>query len=184
MGLKKNIDLNVYLPMPIAIVGTMFQGKPNFSTIAWMSRVNADPPMIGFAISKHRLTGDAVLLNKEFSVNIPGKNLTRETDYVGMVSAKRTDKSDVFNYTFGNQKKSPLIENAPLNLECKLVEKIILPSNLWIVGEITSVWCDPEMLTNGNPDYNKMKSIILTMPDNKYRTIGKEYADAWKINSL
>lgn len=184
MGLKKNIDLNVQFPMPVAIVGTMFQGKPNFSTIAWLTRVNVNPPMLGFAVSKLRLTADAVLLNKEFSVNIPSKNQIRETDYVGMVSAKRSDKSEVFDYTFGNQKKSPLIEGAPLNLECKLVEKIELPSNWWIVGEITNVWCAEEVLTNGHPDYSKMKSFILTMPDNKYRTVGKDFADAWKVNDL
>ena len=184
MGLKKNIDLNVQFPMPIAIIGTMFQGKPNFSTVAWMTRVNANPPMLGFAISKNRLTADAVLLNKEFSVNIPTKSMIRETDYVGMVSSKRTDKSEVFDFTFGDQAKSPLIEKAPLNMECKLVEKIELPSNWWIVGEITKVWCMEEALTNNNPDYAKMKSFILTMPDNKYRVIGKDFADAWKVNEL
>lgn len=184
MGLKKNIDLNVQLPMQVAIIGTMFHGKPNYSTIAWMSRVNASPPMIGFAISKLRLTGDAVLLNKEFSINIPGKNMIRETDYVGMVSAKRTDKSEVFDYTFGDQKKSPLIEKAPMNIECRLVEKIDLPSNWWIVGEITRVWCDPALLTNENPDFIKMKSLLLTMPDNKYRALGKEVGDAWKVKNI
>lgn len=184
MGIKKNIDLNVQFPMPIAIVGTMFQGKPNFSTIAWLTRVNANPPMLGFAISKTKLTADAIILNKEFSINIPNKNQIRETDYVGMVSGKRTDKSEIFEIAFGDQKKTPLIEDAPLNLECKFVDKIELPSNWWIIGEITKVWCMEEALTNGVPDYAKMKSLVLTMPDNKYRLVGKDIADAWKVTKL
>lgn len=184
MAIKTNIDTNVQLPMPIAIIGTMFHGKANFSTVAWITRVNSVPPMIGFAISKNSLTANAVLINKEYSVNIPHKNQIREADYVGMVSARSADKSEVFDFNFGDQKKSPIIENSPLNMECKLIEKIELPSNWWIVGEITSVWCDPNVLTNDIPDYNKMKGLIITMPDNKYRLIGKAFADAWKVKKL
>jgi len=34
--------------------------------------------------------------NRAFSVNIPPESLVVETDYVGIVSGKKTDKSNVF----------------------------------------------------------------------------------------
>lgn len=182
--MKKSINPNVQFPMPVAVVGTMFQGLPNYSTVAWISRVNVSPPMIGFGISKSSMTARAVLLQKEFSVNFPSMNQMREVDFVGMVSQKNVDKSDVFKFNFGELEKAPFIRDAPISMACKLVERIELPSNLWIVGEIVDAQCAEEFLVNGVPDYVKMKSYMITMPDNTYHAIGKDLGKAWTVKRL
>lgn len=182
--MKKSISPNVHFPMPVAVIGTMFQGEPNYSTVAWISRVNVSPPMIGFGISKNSVTAKAVLLQKEFSVNFPGKDLMREVDFVGMVSRKNVDKSDIFNFSLGDCKKAPLIDKAPVNIACKLIDRIELPSNLWIVGEIVDAWCAEEFISEGIPDFVKMKSYLITMPDNNYHAIGKDLGKAWTVKHL
>lgn len=46
---KVKLDSNVFLyPMPVVLVGAEVQGKPNFMTVGWVSRVNLKPPMGAF----------------------------------------------------------------------------------------------------------------------------------------
>ncbi len=181
---KISIDTNVQFPMPIAIVGTEFMGKPNFMTVGWISRVNAAPPMLGFAIRKNRRTAKSIMQQKQFSVCFPGKELVRKADYVGMVSADVADKSDVFKVEYGELRKAPLIKDAGLCMECKLVDIHDYPSNTFIVGEITAAWCNKEFMIGNAIDFVKMRSFFLTMPDNKYWGFGKCYANAWEVKAL
>lgn len=48
---KSRIGNNVFFPMPVTLVGTIVQGKANFMTVAWVSRVNAQPPEVGIGIN-------------------------------------------------------------------------------------------------------------------------------------
>ncbi len=59
---KQNIDTNVYLyPMPVVLLGAEVQGKPNFMTVGWVSRVNFKPPMIAVGINKAHYTPGGIL---------------------------------------------------------------------------------------------------------------------------
>jgi flavin reductase (DIM6/NTAB) family NADH-FMN oxidoreductase RutF len=42
------IDNNVFIPMPVTLVGCLLKGRANFMTAGWVSRVNANPPWIGW----------------------------------------------------------------------------------------------------------------------------------------
>ncbi|MBW2337386.1 MAG: hypothetical protein JRF47_11630 [Deltaproteobacteria bacterium] len=48
-------------------------------------------------LPKPHYTNPGIRKNKAFSVNIPSENLVVETDYAGLVSGKKTDKSDLFD---------------------------------------------------------------------------------------
>lgn len=181
---KISIDTNVHIPMPVAIVGTEFMGKPNFMTVGWITRVNASPPMVGFAIRKNRRTARSIVQNKQFSICFPGKDLVRKADYVGMVSADMEDKSDVFQVEYGDMEKAPLIKEAGLCMECKFVEQHEYPSNIFIVAEIVSAWCNKDLVIGNAIDFVKMRSFFLTMPDNKYWGFGRSYGNAWEVKSL
>ncbi len=184
MNEKVHISPNVQIPMPVAIIGTEFMGKPNFMTVGWISRVNASPPMIGFGVRTNRRTANAIMQHKEFSINIPGKDIVRETDYVGMVSSDVVDKSEVFKVDYGILKSAPLIREAGLSLECKLVDMHHYPSNTFIVGEIVSAWANKNLVHENEIDFARMKAFFLTMPDNRYWSMGKSFADAWEIKQL
>jgi flavin reductase (DIM6/NTAB) family NADH-FMN oxidoreductase RutF len=43
---------NVYIPMPVVLVGTDIKGRANFMTVGWASGANANPPMIPVGINK------------------------------------------------------------------------------------------------------------------------------------
>jgi len=163
----------------MVIVGSKFKDKANFMAVAWVSRVNFDPAVYSVAIGQNHLTHDCILENKCFSINIPGKDLVEKTDYVGIVSGKKEDKSGIFTVYYEKNKNIPLIEEAALSMECKLLDYVKLSSNTIFLGEITGAYCKQEFLTNGIPDFKRIDCFILTMPDNIYWGLGENFGSAW-----
>ena len=183
MRKKVKLGKNAFLyPMPVALVGTKFEGKTNFMTVSLITRVNASPAMIAFASHKTHKTNKAIAANASFSVNFPGRDLAVETDFCGLASSERTDKSGVFDIFYGSNPDCPMIENCPLSMECVLVQTIELPSNLLFIAEIKASYSDEKFLNSeGQPDIAKMKCFTLTMPDNNYWAVGKQIGKAWKL---
>ena len=100
---KIKIDNNAFVyPMPMVLAGTMVSGKANFMAVGWVSRVNFKPPLIAIALGPHH-TNKGIDENRAFSVNIPGLALMEKTDYCGLVSGAKTDKSQVFDLFFGQR---------------------------------------------------------------------------------
>ena len=50
-------------PMPVVLVGAMIKGKPNFMAVDWVSRVNANPPMLAIGINKAHHTPEGIKEN-------------------------------------------------------------------------------------------------------------------------
>jgi flavin reductase (DIM6/NTAB) family NADH-FMN oxidoreductase RutF len=176
---KIKIEKNVFIPMPMSILGVNFNGKENYMAVGWISRANANPPMFMLGIGNHHYTLKGIEENKEFSVNFPGEDLLIKTDYVGIYSGDKVDKSKVFKATYGELKNAPLIEECPLNFGCKLVDIIKLPTNSVVIGEIIEVFCKKEFYKGKNFNFNEMKAFFLTMPDNKYWSFGNQIGKAW-----
>lgn len=179
--MKKLIDNNAFLyPMPTVLVGSMVNEKPNFMTVGWVSRVNYQPPMMGIALGPH-LTNQGIIENKVFSINIPNISLMEKTDYCGIFSGNKVDKSRIFDVFYGSLAKAPLIGECPVSMACRLHETVKLPSNTLFIGEIVEAYCDEACLTDGNPDIRKIRPFTLTMPDNNYWSIGETAGKAWKV---
>ncbi|WFN33985.1 flavin reductase family protein [Methanogenium sp. S4BF] len=179
---KIPIGRNVFIcPMPVTIVGTRLNNRPNFLTVGWVTRVNVSPPMIAIGIKKSNASADGILMHKAFSVNFPGTDLIEETDYCGLVSGRDKDKSRLFDIFYGDLKNAPMIKNCPITLECLLTETIDLPTNYLFIGEIKGAYGDENCFTSGKPDVAEIKPLLLTMPDNAYWEVGKYLGRACKI---
>jgi flavin reductase (DIM6/NTAB) family NADH-FMN oxidoreductase RutF len=176
---KKQIGQNFFIPMPVVLVGTLVKGKANFMTVGWCARANANPPMILCGIGNHHYTPKGIAETKTFSVNIPSSDLLEKTDYCGIVSGEKTDKSTVFDVFYGTLKTAPMIKECPVTLECRLVQTVPLPTNTLFVGEIVGAYADGNVIRDGIPDFTAIDPLFLTMPDNRYWTIGKYAGDAW-----
>lgn len=178
---KIKIDNNAFIyPMPMAIVGSVVHGKANFMAVGWISRVNFKPPMIAIALGPHH-TNKGIEEHKVFSVNIPGIPLVEKTDYCGLVSGSKTDKSEIFNVFYGDLKAAPLIKECPVCMACKVYDAVKLPFNTLFIGEIVEVFSEDRYLTDGIPDVTKIRPFTLTMPDNNYWEVGKNIGKAWSI---
>ncbi|UCG54448.1 MAG: flavin reductase family protein [Dehalococcoidia bacterium] len=169
-------------PMPVFLVGVNVNDKPNFITIAWGGVAGERPPMISIAVRHNRYTLKGIKQNSNFSVNIPSEDIVVATDYCGIVSGAQSDKVTIcsFDIFYGKLLKAPMIEQCPLNLECKLVHLIDLGSHALIIGSIEETYIDQTCLTNGRPDVTKIKPFIYSAGyKNQYQAFGDFIASAF-----
>ncbi len=171
---------NVFVyPMPVALLGSHVKGKPNFMALGWFSRVNANPPLIGCGVGNHHHTTLGIRESRTFSINVPDASMIREVDYCGLVSGSNVDKSALFSVFYGETGTTPMIRECPLCLECRLVGSMQHTTNEFFVGEIVASWTSERFMTEGKLDIRKMNPLLLTMPDNRYWTVGEEVGAAW-----
>ena len=171
-------------PMPTLLVGTHVDDKPNFMTVAWSGIANAEPPMISIAIRHNRYTHKGICQNLTFSVNVPSTDLVKETDYCGSVSGSKVNKAEVcrFKIFYGKLNGAPLIEQCPINLECKVVHILDLGSHSLVIGGIEETHLSDACLTDGKPDVNKIRPFIYTRtPIQEYVAFGQVIGKAYRI---
>lgn len=171
-------------PLPIVLVGSSVDGKPNFMAVAWCGIVNSRPPMISVALQHPRHTLKGIQQNNTFSVNVPSVEQVKETDYCGTVSGGNTDKvADCkFQLFYGKLPTAPLINQFPVNLECRVVQTLNLGSHVLVIGQIEEVYVTDSCLTDGQPDADKIKPFVwATGVGNQYRELGKPIGQAFSI---
>ena len=168
-------------PMPAFVIGANVDGKPNFMTAAWSGIAGSNPPMITVALQHHRHTLKGMKQNMTFSVNVPSVDLAKETDYCGVVSGSKTDKvADChFKVFYGKLTTAPMIEQFPVNLECKVMHILDLGSHELVVGRIEETYISEECLKDGKPDVNKIKPIVYA--GRRYMALGEAVGGAFTI---
>jgi len=178
---KITIDKSGFcLPWTQTLLGSHVNGKVNFMALDWLTRATYQPAMLGICVGKGHATNEAIHKTGEFSVNVPSTDMVTIMDYCGITSAKNADKSGLFEVFYGDLKAAPMIAACPLNIECKLVQAVDLPSNTFFIGEIRNVYSEERYLTDKKPDPKKMRPFLLTMPDNRFWALGDQVGNAWK----
>ena len=180
---KKTLDgINALYPTPTVLVGAVVDGKINFITIAHIGIVNhARPYLISLSSAKVHYTNAGIRENKAFSVNIPSENLVVETDYAGIVSGKKTDKSNLFETFDGQLENAPMISECPVNMECRLYDIYDTPTHDLIIGEIVETYAHESVLTEGKIDLSKLKPLLFDMSSIKYWSVGEVIESCWKV---
>jgi flavin reductase (DIM6/NTAB) family NADH-FMN oxidoreductase RutF len=179
--MKKVIEQKNLFCFPWAqtILGSHLNGKINFMALDWLTRVNFKPAMIGICVNKGNASNGAIKTTGEYSVNLPSTKMVEITDYTGLVSGKRVDKSELFEVFYGELKAAPMIASCPLSMECKVTQTVDLPTNSFFIAEIVNIYCEDSYVTDGNPDFKKIDPFLLTMPDNHFWSIGECIGKAW-----
>jgi len=161
-------------PVPV-VLATCGTEKPNVITLAWVGTVCSDPPTIGIGVRPGRYSHALIEEAGEFVINIPGEDLLEVTDRCGHVSGRDIDKFAAFDLTPepASEVGTPLIAECPVNMECKVVQKIPLGAHDLFLGEIVAVHVDEAVLdeTGRHIDYGKAKPFVLTFAE--YRRLGE-----------
>lgn len=169
-------------PMPVVLVGAEVGGKPNFMAVAWFSKVNYDPPMMMAAIGKRQYTGEGIVENGWFSVNLPGGDLVAETDYCGIVSGRVEDKARLFEVFYGESGKAPMIMGCPVNFELRLAETVELSRTNLFIGEVVGAYVDEDRRSGEVPDLPLVEPLLLVeSPPSNYYGLGPHLARAYEV---
>ena len=171
-------------PTPALLVGANVDGRPNFMPAAWGGVANSEPPMISVAIRPGRYTHKGISQNLTFSVNIPSVDLLKETDYCGIKSGAKVNKTEVcqFRVFYGKLGNAPLIEQCPVNLECRVVHTLSLGSHSLFIGRVEETHISETCLTDGKPDVDKIRPFLYVVePTRQYRALGQVLAGAFRV---
>ena len=182
---KNKIRIGPYLyPMPVVLIGANVNDKANFMPIAWTCIVEHKPSMIILSSSQTHYTNEGIKENKTFSINFTSEDLVIPVDYCGLKSGRNIDKSKIFSVFYGDLNTAPMVEESPVNIECK-VDQIIdnQKGHDLIIGEMVNIFSEDKFLTNGIPDVKKFKPLIFTMNDNNYWKLGDHIGRAWSIGN-
>jgi len=178
---KKRITGRPFVfPMPTTLVGANVAGKPTYEAVAWCNMAASNPPIIFISSNKRHYTNIGIKENKTFSVNIPSEELLKATDYCGLVSGHKVDKSKIFQTFYGELGTAPMIQECAVNMECELYQLVELPRNDIFFGKIVAAYAEDKYLTEGAPDLRKFKPIIYSWSDD-YWKLGAPLAKAFAV---
>ena len=163
---------NVLNPLPVALVGALVDGKPNFLVIGYIAPFNFGKHIF-FSLYKKRYTRIGIHENMTFSVNIPNQSLMEKVNICGSKSGRNYDKSSLFEVFYGEVGTAPMISDCPLNMECRVAEILDYDPNEGIIGEVVTSYVNRDTLVEGKLDLREVNPIIWTIGgDFNYYAIG------------
>lgn len=191
--MKKSLGaINFADPLPMWLIATYDEsGKPNMMAAGAGAICNMRPPCLMVSLREVTYTYRAILDRKAFTVNIPSEEHWREADYAGMVSGRNTDKFEDTGFTAVRSAlvDAPLIQECPVNFECRLLDKKKLPSHMMFIGEVLDVKVDESVFDGDRgPDVKRIKPIIFSprwsWKSSGYYSVGAKIGDAYSQKKI
>lgn len=161
-------------PVPPALISSGTVEKPNVMTAAWTGILNSDPPMTYVSIRPSRYSHEIISKTKEFVINLPTLELAAITDWCGVKSGRLVDKFKETRLTAEAclHVKAPMISQAPLSLECKVIDIRSFPTHDVFLAEILGVNVD-EKYVDKNGRLSLEKAGLLAYVHGFYYTLGR-----------
>jgi len=160
---KKQFEpTTILFPMPTAVISVGIGESANLITLAWVGTVASTPAAIGISIRPSRYSYDILNKTGEFVVNLPDASQIKIVDFCGTRSGRDIDKWKELNLTKGKPAKTqvPLLEEFPINIECKVIKTEDLGSHRRYIGKVVAVHVDENALSEGNVDPLKLNPIV------------------------
>ena len=168
---------NMIYPLPAVMVSTADkEGNSNILTIAWTGTVCTNPPMAYISVRPERYSYHMIKESGEFVINLTTKKLVRATDYCGVRSGREVDKWKECRLTKGSAsslKYAPVIEAAPVNIECRVKSIQELGSHHMFLAEVTAVQVDEKYMDEkGKFDLNS--TGLIAYSHGEYLDLGEK----------
>ncbi len=147
---------------PAVVVSVGEWDEANLITLAWVARVVSEPPVMSISIRPSRHSTSLIKKLGEYVINVPDANQIREMDFCGTRTGKRVDKWKELNLTKenGSKVKVPLIKEFPINIECKVINKLEHGTHIIYFGEVQVVHVDEKLLIDDKIDPLKQNQIV------------------------
>ena len=120
----------------------------NIITVAWVGTLCTNPPLCYISVRPERHSHHLIKESMEFVINLTTEEMAYATDWCGVRSGKDYNKFKEMKLTPGQAKtvQTPIIEESPLCIECRVKEIISLGSHDMFVAEVLNVKADEKYL--------------------------------------
>lgn len=169
---KKNIGSQLALyPEPLTVVGSEVESKVNWLIVAHTGIIGHDRILV--SMSKSHYTNQGIRKTGKLSINLVSREMLPRADYVGSVSGASVDKSDVFEYHWG-ENGTPVIDASPLTMECNVEDIYETKGFDNFICSIANTYASPEVLdSKGKLDYARLKPVLFEFPSYSYLATGE-----------
>lgn len=168
---------NMVYPLPAVMVSTADrEGNDNIITVAWTGTVCTNPAMLYISVRPERYSYHMLRESGEFVVNLTTEKLAKATDWCGVRSGRDFDKWKEMHLTRGKAEKltyAPIIQESPVNIECKVTEVQELGSHHMFLAEVEAVQVD-ESYMNETGKFELNDTQLLAYSHGEYYTLGKK----------
>ena len=157
---KGSVLLN---PVPVVMITCRNkEGKENVFTVAWTGTICTKPPMLSISIRPERLSYEYIKETMEFTVNMPHRKQTRETDFCGVRSGRQLDKIKECGFTMveGKDVNVPFIKECPVNIECKVKQIIPLGTHDIFLAEVVGSHVNENLMDENDKIHLEWANLI------------------------
>ena len=135
-------------PEPPVLVSCGSPDKPNLITVGWCGTICTQPPMVSISVRPERYSYGLIKDSGEFVINLTTESLTRAVDWCGVKSGREVDKFAAMGLHAAPaaQVDTVLLEESPVNLECRVTQVIPLGSHDLFLAEVVAVDVDEALL--------------------------------------
>ena len=167
---------NMVYPLPAVMVSTADKkGRSNILTVAWTGTVCTNPAMVYISVRPERYSYSLLKESGEFVINLTTENLLYATDWCGVKSGRDVDKWKEMRLTRGKADKlsyAPVIEESPVNIECRVTEVRELGSHHMFLAKVEAVQVDPKYMDEKGK-FHLNQSGLIAYSHGEYLEIGK-----------
>lgn len=167
---------NMLYPLPAVLVSAADRaGNTNLFTVAWTGTICSDPPMVSISVRPERYSYHMIEETGEFVINLTTEALARATDYCGVKSGRDVDKWKETGLTPVDSVhvSAPAVAESPVNLECRVTQKIELGSHHMFLAEVLAVCIDDQYMDQaGRFHLNDAKPLVYS--HGRYLGTGRE----------
>lgn len=168
---------NMVYPLPAVMVSAADrEGNDNIITVAWTGTVCTNPAMLYISVRPERYSYHMLRESGEFVVNLATEKLAKATDWCGVRSGRDFDKWKEMHLTRGKAEKltyAPIIQESPVNIECKVTEVQELGSHHMFLAKVEAVQVD-ERYMNETGKFELNDTQLLAYSHGEYYTLGKK----------
>ena len=167
---------NMLYPLPAVMVSvTDKEGKSNIITVAWTGTVCTNPPMVYISVRPERYSYHMIEETGEFVINLTTEKLAYATDYCGVKSGRDVDKFEKMHLTpeKADKVKAPMIQESPVNIECKVTEVKELGSHDMFLAKVVGVTIDNQYMDDKGK-FNLNASGLTAYSHGEYFELGKK----------
>ena len=167
---------NMVYPLPAVMVSCADKdGNHNIITVAWTGTVCTNPAMAYISVRPERHSYKMIRESGEFVINLTTEKLAYATDWCGVRSGRDFDKFKEMKLTAEKAETlsyAPIIEECPVNIECKVVEVKELGSHHMFLAEVKTVRVE-ENYMNESGKFELNKTGLLAYSHGEYFGLGK-----------
>lgn len=167
---------NMLNPTPVVMVSCgATLDEYNIITVAWAGTVNSDPPMCSVSIRPTRHSYDIIKRSGCFVINLVNKELSDCADWCGVRSGKKYNKFVETGLTpvRATQVNAPMIEESPVNLECKVTQVIPLGTHDMFLAEVVAVHVNENLFSKKTDAIDLRRADLVTYSHGHYYTLGE-----------